>query len=180
MHIYNSRCFKKYIVLLFVLGITNFAHAQVNAYNQKSDFWSQVRFGGAFGLSFGSDFFSATVSPSAIYQITPQFATGVGIDFTYANAEFYTATVFGGSVLTFYNPIRQLQLSAEFEQLKVYRSLEIENGPDQEDDYWYPALFLGIGYTSGPVTIGMQADVLYDENKSIYASPFMPFIRFYF
>ncbi|QLE00887.1 alpha-ketoglutarate decarboxylase [Galbibacter sp. BG1] len=180
MHIYNKCCFKKYIVLLFVLGITHFAQAQVNAYNQKSDFWSKVRYGGAFGLSVGSDFFSATVSPSAIYQINPKFATGVGIDFTYANAEFYTATVIGGSVMTFYNPFRQLQLSAEFEELKVYRSLDRVGGPDLKEEYWYPALFLGIGYSTGPVTIGIQADVLYDEDKSIYSTPFMPFVRFYF
>ena len=48
------------------------------------------------------------------------------------------------------------------------------------EDYWLPVLFMGVGYSSGPVTFGIRYDVLYNENKSIYANPWMPFIRVFF
>ncbi|EIJ38546.1 hypothetical protein JoomaDRAFT_1531 [Galbibacter orientalis DSM 19592] len=180
MHIYNKSCFKKYIFALFMLGITQFATAQMTQNYRSPNFWDNVRFGGGLGLGFGNDFFSGSITPSAIYQVNDKFATGVGLNFTYTDDRNYTATVFGGSVLGFYSPIREIQLSAEFEELHVNRKYEYDGIPDFRDEYWYPALHLGAGYNTGPVTIGVRYDVLYDDDKSIYGTPFMPFVRVYF
>jgi len=49
-----------------------------------------------------------------------------------------------------------------------------------DDSYWYPALFLGVGYTSGRMTFGIRYDVLYDDDKSIQPEAWMPFVRFWF
>ena len=49
-----------------------------------------------------------------------------------------------------------------------------------EDSYWVPALYLGAGYATGPVTVGIRFDVLYDSNRSLYANEWSPFIRVYF
>ncbi|PKA83176.1 hypothetical protein ATE92_1324 [Ulvibacter sp. MAR_2010_11] len=147
---------------------------------QAPNFWSHVRFGGGLGLSFGNEFFSATVAPSAIYEFNEQFALGVGANFTYNRQKnFYKTTIVGGSVLGLYNIIPQLQVSAEFEQLNVTRTFESDLMiPD--DTYWYPALFMGAGFRNGNFTIGIRYDVLYDEEKSIYANAWMPFARIYF
>ena len=75
--------------------------------------------------------------------------------------------------------INEIQLSTEFEQLNVNRKYNV-NLNIEDDNYWIPALFLGVGYKSGNVTIGIRYDVLYDNEKSIYADPWAPFIRFYF
>ena len=121
-----------------------------------------------------------TYGTEARIQLNDKFATGVGLNFTYTDDRNYTATVFGGSVLGFYSPIREIQLSAEFEELHVNRKFEYDGIPDFRDEYWYPALHLGVGYNTGPVTIGVRYDVLYDDDKSIYGTPFMPFVRVYF
>ena len=69
MHIYNKSCFKKYIFALLMLGITQFATAQMTQNYRSPNFWDNVRFGGGLGLGFGNDFFSGSITPSAIYQV---------------------------------------------------------------------------------------------------------------
>ncbi len=150
------------------------------AQEQGSQFWSNVRFGGGIGLSFGNEFFSGTIAPSAIYEFNEQIAAGLGGNFSYnSQKDVYKTTIVGGSVLGFYNVIPELQLSTEFEQLYVSRTyesdLQIPN-----NSYWYPALFVGAGYRAGNFTAGIRYDVLYDEDENIYASAWMPFVRVYF
>ena len=87
---------------------------------------------------------------------------------------------YGGSVLTLFNPIPFLQLSGELEQLRINRTISNIGFPDIEDNYWSPALFIGLGFVNQNITFGMRYDVLYDNNKSIYANAWMPFVRVYF
>ena len=82
-------------------------------------------------------------------------------------------------MLGLYNVIPEIQLSAEFEELHVSRNFEEFLGIE-DDTYWYPALFLGVGYRTQHVTIGIRYDVLYEEEDSIYANAWMPFGRVYF
>jgi hypothetical protein len=150
------------------------------AQQEPSSFWSQVRFGGGIGLSFGDGFFSGTLAPSAVYEFNDRFALGVGLNGTYNSLKSrYNSTIVGGSVLGLYNVIPEIQISAEFEELNVSRNYEDFLGIEDEN-YWYPALFLGIGYRTQHVTIGIRYDVLYDEDDSIYANAWMPFVRVYF
>lgn len=149
--------------------------------NQDStdSFWDDVRFGGSIGLSFGDGFFSGTIAPGAIYQFNSQFAAGVGLNATYNKQDnFFKSTILGGSIIGVFSPIRELQLSAEFEQLNINR--KFDNPIYLDDNYWYPALFMGIGYSNGNVTLGIRYDLLYNREKSIYADPYMPFVRVYF
>lgn len=168
----------KYILLIFVMitATTITMQGQEN----KDDFWSHVRFGGGFGLGFGDGFFSATLAPSAIYEFNETVALGVGLNGTINNQKnVYKSTILGGSFIGLLNVIPELQFSAEFEQLNVNRRYNVNlNIPD--DNYWSPALFLGAGYRNGNVTFGVRYDVLFDENKSIYANAWVPFVRFYF
>lgn len=173
-----KKIFFKFLPLIFLLMSVK-SIAQFNSTSQTDSFWDRVRYGGGIGLSFGNNFFSGSVSPSAVYQVNSYFATGIGLNFTYANIYDDTSLVYGGSILGFFQPLREIQLSFEFEQLSVNRTYEINNETIDEN-YWYPALFLGAGYNTGPVTIGVRYDVLYNDEKSIYASPFMPFLRVYF
>ena len=92
---------------------------------------------------------------------------------------FFESTIIGGSVLGLYNVIPQLQISTEFEQLHVSRSYD-NSLLLLNDDYWYPALFLGAGFRQNNFTIGLRYDVLHDSAKSVYASSYVPFVRVYF
>jgi len=146
----------------------------------KSKFWKKVRFGGGIGIAPGNGIFSATLAPTAIYQFNPNFAMGIGLNGTINNRKnVYKSTILGGSVIALANPIDAIQLSGEFEQLNVNRKFDSAfSNPDQ--NYWYPALFLGAGVRTRVATIGIRYDVLYDQNKSIYPNAWVPFVRVFF
>lgn len=170
---------KNVLVSVFLIVISHSLVSQTNSV-ESNDFWKHVRFGGGIGLSFGDGFFSGTLAPIAIYEFNPQFALGIGLNGTYnSRKNFYKSTIFGGSVLGLYNPIQEIQLSTEFEALNVNRKWE-GNLLIADENYWYPALFVGAGYRTRNVIIGIRYDMLYDEDKSIYADPWMPFVRVYF
>lgn len=162
-----------YITIIIVITL-----CKVTA-QQDDSFWKHVRFGGGAGLSFGTGFFSGSVAPSAIYEFNPQFAAGAGFNVAYANQkDFYESTYWGPSAITLFNPIDELQVSAEFEELNVIR--HYNDDMYANENYWYPALYMGLGYRNQNVTFGIRYDVLYNEQKSIYAQAWMPFIRVYF
>ena len=166
---------KTFFLLLF-LSVFNFFHAQ----QVKNEFWNHVRFGGGIGLSFGDGFFSGTLAPSAIYEFNNTLALGAGLNGTInKQKDFYKSTILGGSLIGLYSPIMNIQLSAEYERLHVNRTydnkLNLAN-----DNYWSPALFLGLGYRNGNATLGVRYDILYDNQRSVYANAWAPFVRFYF
>lgn len=168
-----------FTTLFLILFSSNFL--MLNAQESQDSFWKNVRFGGGLGLSFGNGFFSGTIAPSAIYEFNNQFAAGIGLNATYAKRKnWYKSTILGASVITLFNPIEEIQLSAEFEELNVNRDFDENFVTNSDDNYWYPALYLGVGYRTRNVTIGIRYDVLYDEDKSIFADPWMPFFRVYF
>lgn len=171
----------KFPLLLFSLlcCLQNVSSQAENISSQDENFWSNVRFGGNIGIGFANDTFNAIIAPSAVYDVNTQFSMGFGLNFGYTDARNFTATNYGASIITLYNPFPALQLSAEFEQMGVSSSIEIE-GLKSTDDYWYPALFIGAGYRVGFVSLGLRYDVLYDETKSIYASAYAPFVRVFF
>ncbi len=151
---------KTYIIVFTFLSCT------LTSFSQNQDdidnFWNHTRFGGGIGLSFGDGFFSGTLSPTGIYQFNSQFAAGIGLNATYNKQDnFYKSTILGGSLLGLFNPVSELQVSAEFEQLNVNR--KFEDSAYEDDNYWYPALFMGIGYRSGNVTLGIRYDLLYSK-----------------
>ena len=162
----------KMLILFFALS----------TYGQESSnsFWQNVKYGGGIGLGFGEGYFSGTIAPSAIYNFNPYFGLGLGLNMTYATRKnYHKSTILGGSILAIANPYQFVQLSAEFEELHIKRNFD-DHFAFNDDNYWNPAFFLGIGYRSKNMTVGIRYDILYDENKSIYADPWMPFMRFYF
>lgn len=167
------------IIVLFLMSSD--VYAQEAPEKTKSEFWKNVRLGGGFGLSFGDGFFGGTISPQAIYQFNSQFGLGVGLNGTINNRKnIYKSTILGGSLIGLYNPAQQIQLSAEFEELNVNRKFEGNFVANNDQNYWYSALFLGAAYRAGNVAFGLRYDVLYDQEKSVYAEPWVPFVRLMF
>jgi len=172
----------KNLKLLFISVLFSVVvHAQQQSQDsiQKSEFWSHVHFGGGIGLGFSNGYTNISLSPTAIYQFNDKFALGVGLNGSYTKRKnSFNATVFGGSLISLYNPIDALQLSAEFEQNNV--NINYQNSTINPPSYSYPSLFVGIGYTLGNFgAAGIRYDVLYD-NRSIYGSAFVPFFRVFF
>ena len=181
MTIYNSIRMKKTIIpCLLICFFTTFSFSQ-NTPKSTNTFWRHVQFGGGLGLSFGNGFFSGAIAPNALYRFNPYVATGVGLNFQYSEQnDVFKSTVLGASAIGLFNPYRELQISTEFEQLHVNRNFDENFVENADDQYWYPALFLGLGYSSGNVTFGIRYDVLYNRNKSIQNDAWMPFVRFWF
>lgn len=148
-------------------------------FKSNSDFWQNVQFGGGLGLSIGSGYTDISVAPSAIYNVNEYFAVGLGAQYTYVKVKnSYNSNLYGGSLITLFNPIPEIQLSAELEQLRV--NLKGVGNNNFSDNFWNTGLFLGAGYRSGNVTIGARYNVLYKEDQGAYSDAFMPFVRFYF
>ncbi|WP_369765825.1 hypothetical protein [Flavobacterium sp. WC2429] len=170
----------KSISLTIILFVCNnlIAQQQPSTSKSRSDFWNHVQFGGGLGLGFGSGYTDISIAPSAIYNFNEYVALGLGAQYTYAKQrDYYASHLYGGSIIALFNPINQIQLSVELEELRVNVNLDGSNSNSQ--DYWNTGLFLGAGYRSGNVTIGARYNVLQD-NKSVYSDAFMPFVRVYF
>ncbi len=175
----DCKCFFVILTVLF----SSYSIAQQNyVIDNSSHFWEKVQFGGGLGLGFGSGYTDISVMPSAIYNVNEIVAVGLGLQFGYLNSKnYYESYVYGGSLITLVNPIPEIQLSAELEQVRVNTDYDANfNRPRYSDNFWNTALYLGAGYRTGSVTIGARYDVLYNPNKSLYGSGFMPFVRVYF
>lgn len=143
-------------------------------YSQKSDFWEQVQFGGGFTVGFGNQT-TIGISPSAIYNFDNGFALGAGLNYLYSEINDFSTSVYGASLISLYQTKIGVQLSGEFDY----------NFAKQQDQFNsvnsnFPALHLGIAYNQGRFAVGIRYDVLYNERKSVFASPFSPIVRFYF
>lgn len=169
------------LCVLFLISIINL-YAQQGENDQlrtPHPFWQHVRFGGSVGVGFGNGYFNGSIAPSAIYDFNAMTSAGVSLSGAYAKQNNFKATSLGGSVIGMFRPIKAIQLSTEYEQLNITRRYELDGG-NRRDQYWVPALYLGIGYNTGPVVTGVRYDVLHDSQKSFYSNAFMPFVSIYF
>ena len=163
-----------------ILFFSNLSFGQIGVQAQlKNNFWDHVRFGGGLGVSFGNGYFSGTISPSAIYDFNRYFSMGPALQFSYQSGDNFNTTLYGASLITLFNPIPEIQISAELEQLRVNQTIELEGG-NFEDNFWNTALFTGVGYRNGSVTIGVRYNVLFKDDEDIYTTAWSPFVRFYF
>jgi hypothetical protein len=171
----------KSILALLISLISNGLLAQQQGFASKSnsDFWKNVQFGGGIGLAFGSGYTDISLSPSAIYNFNEYVALGLGAQYSYVSQKNYSDShLYGGSIIGFFNPIREIQLSAELEELRV--NVNPKNPNFNSERFWNTGLFLGAGYRSKNVTIGVRYNILHDNTKSVYSDAFMPFARVYF
>lgn len=170
----------KFGLILFGLLFSTSVYAQ----GGRSGFWGDVQYGGGFGLGVSRDYTNVLVAPSAIYPLNDYFSTGVGLMASFVNsknnfAESFSSKILGGSLIGLVNPLENIQLSAELEHMHVQQQIT-SNTIQLKDDFWNTALFLGIGFRSENLTIGLRYNVLFDEKDRIYADPYMPFVRLYF
>jgi len=172
----------KSILVTLTLLFTNDIIAQGQRFTpkQQNEFWKNVQFGGGIGLSLGSGFTNLNLAPSAIYNINRMFSAGLGLQIGYSEVKHkYSSALYGASLISLINPIPQIQLSAEIEEINSSSDYHSIDG-NLSTNFWNTGLYFGAGYKSGNVTIGGRYDVLYNANKSIYNNAFMPFLRVFF
>lgn len=169
------------LAFVFLFGIKSEIFAQESTQMKtKSDFWNHVQFGGGLGLGIGNGYADIMVAPSAIYNFNDYVSAGLGLQYNYVKQrDFYSANMYGGSLITLINPIEVVQISAELEQLRINRTYEGTFGSASQD-FWNTALFLGAGYRNENITLGIRYNILHRDRDNIYAEAFMPFVRVFF
>lgn len=145
------------------------------AFTQEDNFWDNVRFGGGIGFGFGSNNTTLSISPAAVYDFNDSFSLGMGIGYSYNKNDSFKSNIISPNIFILYRPIREIEFSSDLQQMYVHRKSD-----SLSEKYNYPALNLGFSYRMGNVSLGVQYDVLYDKNKSIYASAFSPIVRVFF
>ncbi|MFP9113976.1 hypothetical protein ACLI1A_08530 [Flavobacterium sp. RHBU_3] len=157
---------------------------------QDKAFWDKVQYGGSIGVGIGSGYTDINLSPGAIYRFNDYIAAGPSLmgSYTYQR-HWYKNTIYGGSAIVLGNPIPQIQLSAELQQLRVNQTFYYDdygtypggiNAGNTHRDFWNTGLFLGVGYSSNNATVGLRYNVLYNKNDYIYGDALMPFVMVYF
>ena len=162
--------------MVFFAISTGICYSQ-NPINQNS-FWEKVNIGGGIGLGFSNRGFNGSIAPSAIYNVNNYFSAGISLNANYASFEDSRLFAYGGSLISFYNPISFLQISGELEQLRVNQTVNLEGG-EFNNNYWSPSLYLGVGYRINNAVIGLRYNLLHNDT-SIYADALLPFVRVYF
>lgn len=168
------------VILLFFYENVIAQYQQTPQY--RSPFWSKVQFGGGLGLNFGSGYTDISIAPSAIYNVNPYLAVGLGLQGSYVSSKgYYDSGIYGASILTFIHPIPEIEFSINLNQSYVNNHYEAyHNLPAYTDNFWNTALFLGAGYRTGNVTLGIAYNVLFDANDHVYSDAVAPFVRAYF
>ncbi|WP_298391672.1 hypothetical protein [Flavobacterium sp.] len=170
----------KRLTFLFFIAISFTISAQENPeMTPKSEFWKKVQFGGGLGLGFGSGYTNISVSPTAIYNINSYVALGTGVQYSFLKQKgFFSSNIYGASFIALFNPIEEIQLSTEVEQLRVNRTFEgLFSG---SENFWNTGLFVGAGYRMDNVTIGARYNLFFKTDNGVYGDAFMPFVRVFF
>jgi hypothetical protein len=179
---YSSQVYLKFVFIVLVLFFYENVIAQYQTIPQsRSPFWEKVQYGGGIGMSFGSGYTDISIAPSAIYNVNPYLATGLALQFSYVSSKgYYDSAIYGASIITLINPIPQIQFSINLNESRVNNNYQLIDGSNYSEDFWNTALFLGAGYRTGNVTIGLAYNVLFNENDNVYSDAVMPFVRAYF
>ena len=140
-----------------------------------------MQFGGGFGISIGSGFTDVTLAPSGIYNFNDYISIGAGLQGSIVSQkDYYSSGIYGVSVLTLFNPVEEIQISLEVEQVRVNNTFRNPTTGTIKENFWNTGLFVGAGYRMENVTVGMRYNLLFNKDKNVYSDALMPFIRVYF
>ena len=169
-------------ILLLLIGTFSKLYGQSDvSEKQKSDFWNKAQFGGGFGLNIGSGFTDITLAPNAIYNLNQYISIGAGLQGSIVSQkDIFSSVIYGINTITLFNPVEEVQLSIELEQVRVNNTFRNPTTGTKKDDFWNTGLFVGGGYRMENVTLGMRYNLLYNKDKMVYTDALMPFVRVYF
>ena len=94
--------------------------------------------------------------------------------------DVFSSFIYGVNAITLFNPVEEVQLSIELEQVRVNNTFRNPTTGTKKDNFWNTGLFVGGGYRMENVTMGIRYNLLYNEEKMVYTDAMMPFIRVYF
>jgi len=170
----------KTLILLTLIIFVNLDLFSQNSNLDQHRFIDDVRFGGGINIGVGSNYSTFSISPSVLYDFSNEFSAGLSATYVYVknkSIQNSTTNLFGGSVLALFRPINHIQISTEFENLKINQKYNFQTDLSQ----WQTALYFGLEYVTGNIAMGLRYDVLYDKVTNITSSSALnPVFRIYF
>jgi len=170
---------KKFLCTALMLAAA-FSFAQVGTSTKIGSENSRWTFGGGASLGFsGGSYGTGTtigISPRVGYLISDNFEIGAAAGFTWGNSSYYSSTMFGVGPFANYYFSRNFFISGLFQEY-FYNQKDKYNSLKYSGDE--AALYLGAGYMQNVgnrvyLQIGAMYNVLYDDQKSIFGSGFVP------
>lgn len=170
---------KIFLGLSLLVGFT-WANAQIGANISSPD--NKWTFGGGagIGVSNGRGFSATTISvaPRVGYKLTEDFELGISGSGSWLNSRNFSTTMFGVGPFANYYFGRNFYASARHQHYFISQKNKVDNikYKDNED-----ALYLGAGYMTkiaggAYMQIGASYNVLYQKDKSIFGTGFVPHI----
>lgn len=177
---------KSFLKIFMVIGIFTYnsiGFSQTTKVTVK-DSTSQTPSNWKFGMGFGLNFVGGTnisLAPNLNYTVSDKIAFGFGLQYNYsAIKDLQSTSTFGGTVATFYSPIKKITTLLEFAELKVSTKTDTPEG-ETKNSYWDTALFVGAGFNiTNKISIGAKYNMLYNEDESVYTTPIIPFVNISF
>lgn len=171
---------KKTFLFLTLLGFLSIKAFAQHHKQHEPTFLDKVRFGGGLAMNIGNSYSSFSISPSAVYDFSKHFSMGLSATYMYVKRKTTiseTSNVLGGSIIGLFRPMQSLQVSAEYENLKLSSKLnQVDFTPK-----WQPALYLGVEYVAGKIALGLRYDVLFNKQENLlFSSALSPVFRVYF
>lgn len=172
------------ISVLFLTGCLSLKAQDTLISHQKNDFWQKVKYGGEVSVGFGDTALNINVIPGVIYQFSDSFSLGIGGQIGYVNRRIFSnSTLYGVSGVVLYNPIKEIQLSTEMENLYISTknsNPDVFGEPPSKEKFSNTTLFLGAGYQIKNYIVGIRYNLLTKNENNIYSDVPMLFVRAYF
>ena len=170
---------KRLLVILVLVFSYSLGFSQTGNSLDGDKLSDRVYFGGNIGLQFGT-VTNIELSPVVGYRFTDDFSAGIGITYIYFKREFdnypdFETNIYGYRFFARHNIQEQFYAQAEYENLSL-EFFNINDGSSRRE--WVPGAFIGGGYfqplgRNAGFNITALYNVLYDENKSPYNSPYV-------
>lgn len=158
---------------LMLFTVVCFGQREVDE-NAPPKLKDRIYFGGGLGLGGGTGYFSLALNPIVGYMVTPKFSVGTGVNYqtiSYTDIKpSRTISQYGVSPFMRYN----------FDQLFAYSEYNLlsTNYIGSDNRQWVSRFLIGLGYSQplgnrGAINVVGLYDVLYQQNSSPFASPYV-------
>lgn len=124
----------------------------------------RLTFGGGIGGGISGAYTNINISPIIAYRFTDKFIAGPRLIYNYNSVVNVSSwSNFGYGVLARYFVKTNIYAQAEYE--------EVYYGSFGDKRVRIPAFLVGAGYYNRPIALTATYDLLWNSNRTVYASP---------
>ncbi len=172
------------IALLFTITLKAQVGMSLPSYSNSNSKWIFGGYAGLNGLIGNGGGMTLHISPRAGYKITQDLIAGVDGTFSWNSSKYVSSTMLGIGPFVDYYFKRTFYASTNLRQYFINSKIKGVNNNHKYSNK-ETALNIGAGYmrrigSNTYIQIGATYNVLYDKDKSIFSSPFVPNIGIIF